>query len=111
MITLGDDETVNQFIHRIRNLVGNIQVISESLESKNPRLTFSQAYEGSTYTEEKWKLHFANNTQYTGNLALLHRIIVGNNDSRLKQVSYDFNVQVLKVDQTIERLIDQMIIG
>jgi hypothetical protein len=26
-------------------------------------------------------------------------------------VSYDFNVQVLKVDQTIERLLDQMIIG
>ena len=64
MITLGDNETVNQFIHRIRNLVGNIQVISESLESKNPRLTFSEAYEGSTYTEEKWKLHFANNTHY-----------------------------------------------
>jgi hypothetical protein len=57
MITLGDDETVNQFIHRVRNLVGNIQVISESLENKNPRLAFSEAYEGSTYTEEKWKLH------------------------------------------------------
>jgi len=110
-ITLGDDETVKQFVHRIRNLVANIQVISESLENKTPRLTFSQAYEGSTYTEEKWKLHFANNTQYTGHLALLHRIIVGINDSRLKQVSYDFNVQVLKVDQTIERLLDQMIIG
>ena len=26
-------------------------------------------------------------------------------------MSYDFNVQVLKVDQTIERLLDQMIIG
>ena len=111
MITLGDDETVNQFVHRIRNLVANIQVISESLENKNPRLTFSQAYEGSTYTEEKWKLHFATSTQYTGHLALLHRIIVGINDSRLKQVAYDFNVQVLKVDQTIERLLDQMIIG
>ena len=111
MITLGDNETVNQFIHRIRNLVGIIQVISESLESKNPRLTFSEAYVGSTYTHEKWKLHFANNTQYTCHLILLHCIIVGINDSRLKKVSYDFNVQVLKVDQTIERLFDRMIIG
>ena len=71
MITLGDDETVNQFVQRIRNLVANIQVISESLENKNPRLTFSEAYEGSTYTEEKWKLHFASSTPYTGHLALL----------------------------------------
>ena len=48
-------------------------------------------------------------TQYTGHLALLHRIIVGINESRLKQVAYDFNVQVQKVDQTIERLMDPMI--
>ena len=38
-------------------------------------------------------------------------MIVGINDSRLKQVAYDFNIQVLKVDQTLERLIDQMTIG
>ena len=114
MITLGDDETVNQFVHRIRNLVANIQVISESLENKNPRLTFPEAYKGSTYTKEKWKLQFATSTQYTGHPALLHRIIVGIKqvayDFRLKQVAYDFNVQVLKVDQKIERLLDQMIV-
>jgi len=38
-------------------------------------------------------------------------MIVGINDSRLNQVAYDFNVKFLKVDQTIERLIDQMTIG
>jgi len=73
MMTLGDDEIVNQFVHCIRNLVANIQVISESLENKNPRLTFSEAYKGSTYTEEKWKLHFATSTHFSGHLALLHR--------------------------------------
>ncbi len=32
-ITLGDVETVTNFIHRTRNLVANIQVISELLEA------------------------------------------------------------------------------
>jgi hypothetical protein len=54
MKALGDVETVNQIVHRIRNLVA---VICEFLQNKNPRLTFSEAYEGRTYTEEKWKLH------------------------------------------------------
>ncbi len=53
-ITLGDDETVTHFIHRTRNLVANIQIISELLEEKNPRMIFSEAYEGSIYTGEKW---------------------------------------------------------
>ena len=55
-ITLGDDETVTQFIHRTRNLVANIQVISELLKERNPRMIFSETYEGSVYTVEKWQL-------------------------------------------------------
>jgi hypothetical protein len=33
-ITLGDDETVTQFVHHTRNLVANIQIISELLKEK-----------------------------------------------------------------------------
>ena len=110
-ITLGDNETITMFIHRVRNLVANIQCISEELEAKNPRIPFPEAYECSIYTAAKWQLLYPDNNQYTGHLTLLQKIIVGIQNSRLSQVSYDFNVQVLKADQTIERLIDQMIIG
>ena len=110
-IALGADETITQFIHRTRNLVANIQIISELLEEKTPRMNFSEAYEGSVYTGAKWQLLYPNNTQYTGHLGLLHKMIVGITESRLSQVAYDFNVQVPKAEQTIERLITQMIIG
>ena len=73
-IKLGDDEIVTQFIHRTRNLVANIQIISELLEDKNPRMIFSEAYEGSIYTGEKWQLLYPNNTQYNGHLGLLHKM-------------------------------------
>jgi len=101
---LGDDETVTQFIHRTRNLVANIQIICELLEDKNPRMIFSEAYEGSIYTGEKWQLLYPNNIQYTGHIGLLHKLIVGITDSRLSKVAYDFNVQISKADQTIEKL-------
>ena len=110
-ITLGDDETVTQFIHRTRNIVANIQIICELLEDKNPRMIFSQAYEGSIYTLEKWQLLYPNNHQYTGHIGLLHKLIVGIEKSRLDKVAYDFNVNVPKPDQTIEKLIKSMIIG
>ena len=101
-ITLGDDETVTQFIHRTRNLVANIQIICELLEDKNPRMIFSQ---------EKWQLLYPNNIQYTGHIGLLHKLIVGITNSRLAQVAYDFNVHISKADQTIEKLVASMIIG
>ena len=110
-IMLGDDETITQFIHRTRNLVANIQIISELLEDKNPRMIFSEAYEGSIYTGEKWLLLYPNNTQYTSHLGLLHKMIVGITESRLAQVAYDFSVQISKADQTIEKLVANMIIG
>ena len=103
-IPLGDDETVTQFIRRTRNLVANIQIISELQEEKNSRMIFSEAYEGSIYTGAKWQLH-------TGHLGLLHKMIVGITESRLSQVAYDFNTQILKADQTIEKLVANMIIG
>jgi hypothetical protein len=109
-ITLRDDETVTQFIHRTRNLVANIQIICELLD-KNPRMIFSEAYEGSIYTLEKWQLLYPNNVQYTGHIGLLHKLIVGITNSRLSQVAYDFNVQITKADQTIEKLVASMIIG
>ena len=110
-ITLGDDETVTQFIHRTRNLVANIQIISELLEDKNPTMIFFEAYEGSVYTAEKWQLLYPNNTQYTGHRGLLHKMIVGITDSRLSQVAYDYNTHVAKADQTIEKLVTNMVIG
>ena len=51
---LGDNETVTQFIHRTRNLVAYIQIISELLE-------------------EKWQLLYPNNVQYTGHLGVDRR--------------------------------------
>ena len=110
-ITLGDNETVTQFIHRTRNTVANIQIISELLEGKNPRMIFAEAYEGSFYTLEKWQLLYPNNVQYTGHLGLLLKLIVGIQDSRLAQVAYEFNVSIPKIDQTIEKLVARMIIG
>jgi len=38
-------------------------------------------------------------------------MIVGITDSRLSQVAYDYNTQVAKADQTIEKLVANMIIG
>ena len=38
-------------------------------------------------------------------------MIVGITESRLAQVAYDFNVQISKTDQTIEKLVANMIIG
>ena len=109
---LGDDETVTQFIHRTRNLVANILIISELLEDKNPRMIFSKAYEGSIYnTGEKWQQLYPNNTQYTGHLGLLHKMIVGITESRLAQVAYDFNIQISKSDQTVEKLVANIILG
>jgi len=96
-IKLGEDETVTQFIHRTRNLVANIQIICELLEDKNPRMIFSEAYEGSIYTGEKWQLLYPNNIQYTGHIGLLHKLIVGITESRLSKVAYDFNVQIPKL--------------
>jgi hypothetical protein len=74
-------------------------------------MIFSEAYEGSIYTGEKWQLLYPNNTQYTGHLGLLHKMIVGITESRLSQVAYEFNVQISKADQTIEKLVANMIIG
>ena len=74
-------------------------------------MIFSEAYEGSIYTGEKWQLLYPNNTQYTGHFGLLHKMIVGIIESRLAQVVYDFNVQISKADQTIEKLVANMIIG
>ena len=110
-ITLGDNETVTQFIHRTRNLVANIQIISELLEDKTPRMIFAEAYEGSLYTLEKWQLLYPNNVPYTGHLGLLLKLIVGITESRLAQVAYEFNVSVPKTEQTIEKLVARMIIG
>ena len=110
-IMLGDNETVTQFIHRTRNLVANIQIISELLEDTTPRMIFAEAYEGSLYTRENWQLLYPNNVQYTGHLELLLKLIVGISESRLDKVAYEFNVQVPKTDQTIEKLVARMIIG
>ena len=74
-------------------------------------MIFSEAYEGSIYTGEKLQLLYPNNTQYTGHLGLLNKMIVGITESRLAQVAYDFNVQITKADQTIEKLVANMIIG
>ncbi len=74
-------------------------------------MIFSQAYEGSIYTLEKWQLLYPNNIQYTGHIGLLHKLIVGITNSRLAQVAYDFNVHISKADQTIEKLVASMIIG
>ena len=49
--------------------------------------------------------------QYTGHLELLLKLIVGITESRLDKVAYEFNVQVPKIDQTIEKLVARMIIG
>ena len=38
-------------------------------------------------------------------------MIVGITESRLDKVAYEFNVQVPKIDQTIEKLVARMIIG
>jgi hypothetical protein len=38
-------------------------------------------------------------------------MIVGFTESTLSQVAYDFNVQISKSDQTIEKLVANMIIG
>jgi len=54
-IKLGEDETITQFIHRTRNLVANIQIICELMEDKNPRMTFSEACEGSIYTGRDYR--------------------------------------------------------
>jgi len=74
-------------------------------------MIFSEAYEGSIYTGEKWQLLYPNNIQYTGHIRLLHKLIVGITDSRLSKVAYGFNVQISKADQTIEKLVASMIIG
>ena len=74
-------------------------------------MIFSEAYEGSIYTLEKWQLLYPNNVQYTGHIGLLHKLIIGITNSRLSQVAYDFNVQISKADQTIEKLVSSIIIG
>ena len=74
-------------------------------------MIFSEAYEGSIYTGEKWQLLYPNNMQNTGHIGLLHKLIVGITDSRLSKVAYHFNVQISKADQTIEKLVASMIIG
>ena len=74
-------------------------------------MIFFEAYEGSVYTAEKWQLLYPNNTQYTGHRGLLHKMIVGITDSRLSQVAYDYNTHVAKADQTIEKLVTNMVIG
>ena len=38
-------------------------------------------------------------------------MIVGITNSRLSQVAYDYNTQFAKADQTIEKLVTNMIIG
>ena len=48
--------------------MANIQIISELLEDKTPRMIFAEAYEGSLYTGEKWQLLYPNNVQYTGHI-------------------------------------------
>jgi hypothetical protein len=44
-ITLGDDETVTQFVHHTRNH-------QRAAGGTNLRMIFSEAYEGSVYTAE-----------------------------------------------------------
>ena len=56
------------------------------------------------YTEEKWQLLVPINIQYTGHLGLHQKVIVGVTEFRLSQVAYDFNTQISKADQTIEKL-------
>jgi hypothetical protein len=85
--------------------------ISEEVEDKNPKISFSDAFESSFLTDEKWRQQHPNNTQYVLHLGLLQRMIVTIQESRLKQVSYDFTTQVPQAEKTVERLIEQMIIG
>jgi hypothetical protein len=110
-ITLGDNETITMFLHRTRTLIANIQCISEEVEDKNPKMSFSDAFESSFLTDEKWRQQHPNNTQYVLHLGLLQRMIVGIQESTLKQVSYDFTTQLPQAVKTVERLIEQMIIG
>ena len=57
------------------------------------------------YTEEKWQLLVPINIQYTGHLERHQKVIVGITEFRLSQVACDFNVQISRADQTIEKLL------
>jgi len=99
------------FLHRTRNLIANIQCISEEFEDKNPKMSFSDVFKSSFLTDEKWRQQHPNNTQYALHLGFLQRMIVAIQESRLKQVRYDFTTQVPQAEKSVERLIEQMIIG
>jgi hypothetical protein len=110
-IKLEATETVYQYMHRLRNIIANIQMIMEENEGKLQRIAFYEAYESVLLTSTAWTDKHPMNHQFTDHTTILQRIICGIGESRIQKVAYDFEVQVPKMERTIALLYERMIIG
>ena len=48
------DETVHQYVNKIRNLVANIQIVSEQIEERVEPLTYEEAFQACILTDEQF---------------------------------------------------------
>jgi len=106
------DETVHQYVNKIRNLVANIQIVSEQIEERVEPLTYEEAFQACILTDEQFSEKHQGHRAVIDHLTILQKFLVDMANTRLHQVQYQWTTFPRTADQrTVVNLIKAMDTG
>ena len=106
------NETVHQYVNKIRNLVANIQVVSEQIEERIEPLTYEEAFQACILTDDQFVEKHHGHRPVIDHLTILQKFLVDMANTRLHQVQYQWTTFPRTADQrTVVNLIKAMDTG